>query len=141
MLSDRDVRLARRAGWPVAVTAFIGAFVLLAAAPAPARADSNFERGFEDQMGRILAYEAVNLGKHILVRGVLHPHHAVHHGSPYPYPYPYAYYGSDRHYGGGHRGKGPAHNHWKRHDHDRGYWNDRHRGHSKHHRHDRHCHH
>jgi hypothetical protein len=139
MLSDRSVCLvksgSRRAGAAAALC--IGAFLLLQGAPAPARADSNFERGFEDQMGRILAYEAVNLGKHILVRGVLHPYPAVYHGGNPSYGgyQPYMSYGGDDHHD---RWRGDRH-HWRRHDHDRGYWG---RGHRKHgHHHHRHDHH
>jgi hypothetical protein len=127
MLSDRSVRLARRrAGGLVAASAFIGAFLLVGAAPTSARADSNFERGFEDQMGRILAYEAVNLGKHILVRGVLQPHPAYY-GSHGGHP-PYAVYGGDHRYGWN-----SGYDHGKRYDHDRGYWKRGHRKHFHHH--------
>jgi hypothetical protein len=141
MLSDRNACLAARAEGSIAATAiFVGAFLLLQAAPA--RADSNFERGFEDQMGRILAYEAVNLGKHILVRGVIQPYPAypaypaypvypapaVYYGGHPGYGYqPYVSYGDDHRHGGGYR-----EDRWRRHDHDRGYWG---RGHRKHHHH------
>jgi hypothetical protein len=46
-----------------AFAALLGAGLLSAA---PARADSNFERGFENELGRILARETVHLGKHAL---------------------------------------------------------------------------
>jgi hypothetical protein len=112
---------------------WIGTFLLLQGAPAPARADSNFERGFEDQMGRILAYEAVNLGKHILVRGVLHPYPAVYYPAPaVVHPGPAVYYGGNPSYGyqpyvsyvsygGDHHGG--HHKHWKHHrGHGHGRW-------------------
>ena len=59
-------------GWPLCLRRPSGA--LLRGGQSPARrpsADSNFERGFEDQLGRILAYETVNLGKHVLFQGVV----------------------------------------------------------------------
>jgi hypothetical protein len=131
MLSDRTLRPAGlRVAGPAAAALFIGAFLLLQAAPTPARADSYFERGFEDQMGRILAYEAVNLGKHILVHGVIHPYPAVHHG-----------YGGHPSYGGYHPsmsyayGYGDGRHHRKHWDHDRGHWG---RGHGRHHHHHHH---
>jgi hypothetical protein len=76
-MRDRKLRQSRRRALGPLTLAALGAFLWVGASAAPARADSNFERGFEDQMGRIMAYEAVNLGKAILFQGVVHP--AVHH--------------------------------------------------------------
>ena len=120
------------------------AFLFAGVAAAPAQADSNFERGFEDQMGRILAYEAVNLGKHILFQGVVAPYQTAHQG----YRYDHRYDRGDRYrtpaYYGDHyrkpryvkRHPGPKHDHWRRYDHDRHYWKKekRHRRHHRHHR-------
>lgn len=159
-MRNRDVRKPGRAGWPLFVAA-IGSFLWLGATAAPARADSNFERGFEDQMGRILAYEAVNLGKAVLFQGVVHP--AVHHGPSH------SGYGGHG-YGPGYTAnptvvydyrRAPVHTHdygkrpvrWNgyrdRHpgkrlghykQYDRRHRNDRH-DYDRHHRHDRHCRH
>lgn len=144
MLSNRDVHESRRwVGWPVAVAA-IGAFLLVGSA-APAKADSNFSRGFEDQMGRILAYEAVNLGKHVLFQGVAQSvNHRPYRGDDHRYDRDRRrdsrhYYRTDY--------RRPQHNHWREHDHDREYYKgdrnrSKHRRHWRHkreHRHDRHC--
>src|SRR5262245_60794786 len=51
-----------------------------------ARADSHFDNGFEDQLGRILAFEVVQAGKALLFQGV-----AVPVPGPVPAPAP-AYY-------------------------------------------------
>ncbi|MGH0032819.1 MAG: hypothetical protein ACQGVC_23745 [Myxococcota bacterium] len=67
-MRDRTTR------WSFAL-AVLGTFLWVGATAAPAHADSNFERGFEDQLGRILAYEAVNAGKEILFHGIVHPVH------------------------------------------------------------------
>lgn len=110
---DRDIRQStRRAGWPLAIAA-VGIFLWVGAAAAPARADSTFERGFEDQMGRILAYEAVNLGKNILFQGIVHPArhggyggHGAHPGHGYDYRPSHGYppgYAYGHGYGKGHK--------------------------------------
>jgi len=51
----------------VALAALAGAVALLAAGPA--RANNEFQNGFEDQLGRIAAYGAVNLGLQVLTGG------------------------------------------------------------------------
>ena len=51
-----------------------GGTLALFGAAAPASADSNFERGFERELGRILAHEAVNAGKAVLFQGVVNPY-------------------------------------------------------------------
>jgi len=97
----------------------LGAVVLGLAAAAPAAADSNFERGFEDQLGRIAAVEAVNLGKHVLLGGVgAYSAHAGYEVTPV------RYVADGRHRGGRHVGR-HAGRHWR---HDRGL----HLGHRKH---------
>ena len=133
----------RRAVWPL-VLATVGAFVLVGTSATPAQADSNFERGFEDQMGRILAYEAVNLGKHALFQGVVQPYHGYRDDHRYSRR-------DDRHRQGKHftrydRGRGPSHDHWQRHDADhwRHYRHEQRQHYShrvRHHRHHRHCQH
>jgi hypothetical protein len=105
----------------------LGAVVLGLAATAPAAADSNFERGFEDQLGRIAAVEAVNLGKHVLLGGVgAYSAHAGYEVTPV------RYVADRRHRGGRHVGR-HAGRHWR---HDRGlhlgHW--KHRGHHGRHR-------
>ncbi len=135
----------RRAVWPL-VLATVGAFVLVGTSARPAQADSNFERGFEDQMGRILAYEAVNLGKHVLFQGVFQPYRGYRND-------PHDSRHEDRHRHGKYfarydRGRGPSHDHWKRYDadawrhyrHERRHYRHERRD-SRHHRHDRHCQH
>ena len=46
----------------------------------PAQAKNDFANGFEDQLGRIAAYEAVSFGKFVISGGAIHPHYrpAVH---------------------------------------------------------------
>jgi len=51
----------------IALAALAGAVALLAAGPA--RANNEFQNGFEDQLGRIAAYGAVNLGLQLLTGG------------------------------------------------------------------------
>jgi hypothetical protein len=95
---------------------------------APASADSNFERGFEDQMGRILAYETVNLGKHVLFQGVASSHygHDTYRGDHYRYAY------EPKRYERRHR---RHHRYQDRHDRrHRKHWKRHHRGHRGHHR-------
>ena len=47
----------------------------------PAQAKNDFANGFEDQLGRIAAYQAVSFGKFVLSGGAIHSHYrpAVHH--------------------------------------------------------------
>jgi len=139
------------AGWPL-VAAALAAFLWVGTAAAPARADSNFRRGFEDQMGRIMAYEAVNLGKAVIFQGVVHPAvyggtHAPGYGHAPAYaPRPTVYdhrpvpvythdHGRRPTFWNGNRGPHPGRRlgHYKH--------NDRHRYDRHHDRHDRDCHH
>ena len=150
MESKRKLRHSRRrAVWPL-VLATVGAFVLVGTTATPAQADSNFERGFEDQMGRILAYEAVNLGKHVLFQGVFQPYPG--HGDHHRYSRHDDQRRHGRHFTRYDRGRGPSHDHWKRYDADawRHYRHERrhdrherrhYRRYTRHHRHDRHCRH
>jgi hypothetical protein len=59
------VRGSERSTWRVAGLA-LGAALLMGAS---ARADGDFENGFEDQLGRILAFEAVQAAKAVLFYG------------------------------------------------------------------------
>lgn len=144
MLCYRNARNTRRwGGWPLAAAA-IGAFFLSGATATAARADSNFERGFEDQMGRILAFEAVSLGKQVLFQGVAHSHQTAHYDRGYG-DYRFTRYGDGYRHGKRvrwhhRRGDGPRHDHWKAYDYRRDFHRDRHRAeHRRHRRHDRHC--
>ncbi len=145
MQSNRDVRKTGRwGGWPLAAAA-IGAFLLAGATAAPAQADSNFEHGFEDQLGRIFAFEAVNLGKHVLFQSVAHPYRDRHHRSydsrdHHRYVRYEGHHGHGKHYWKSHRRHhAPKHNHWRKHDHGREYYRDRHGDQRREHRHDRSC--
>jgi hypothetical protein len=75
--SGKEGRHPRRAAalFGLAISAALG---LLAA---PTRAENDFRNGFEDQLGRLLAFQAFHAG------------HAILHGfaPPYPHPYPYAH--------------------------------------------------
>jgi len=127
MERNRDVsgsRGAGSAGWAfrgLALAGFGTALMLGLALAAPAAADSNFERGFEDQLGRIAAVEAVHLGKHLLLHGaghhVVHASHveaSVRYVSPGRHPRRHAHRHHWRHDRGRHLG------HWK-HGKHRGY--------------------
>lgn len=113
-----------------------GTLTLLGIAAAPAAADSNFERGFERELGRILAHEAVSAGKAVLYHGgVKHARHGSRHRYDKDRRH-YRKYRRDRHY----RSKG----HHFRWDHDRrhpgfrgGYYVDHKRHHHKYRSHDR----
>lgn len=145
-----ELRRSRRTlGWPL-VAAALAAFLWVGTAAAPASADSNFRRGFEDQMGRIMAYEAVNLGKAVIFQGVVQP--VVYGGGPAPVyghaptyaPRPTVYnyrpvpvythdHGRRPAFWGGRDGHPGRHfGHHKRDDHRRDWRHDRH---------DRDCHH
>lgn len=100
-----------------------GTLLLFGAASAPAHADSNFERGFERELGRILAHEAVNAGKAILFHGVVHPH-----ATPVHYGHRDRHY-RDRRHRDDHRPYRVYRTHHR--DHRYGYWDD-HRKHKKH---------
>ncbi len=138
MQSNRDVRKTGRWGGCPLAAAAIAAFLLAGTTAAPAQADSNFEHGFEDQLGRILAFEAVNLGKHLLFQGVSHPYRGTHHrsydrGDHHRYVHYGDHRGHGRHYWESRRRHhAPRRDHWR----DR----DRHRGdHRREHHHDRYC--
>ncbi len=135
---DSIVRGSQRSTWHVAGLA-LGAALLMGAS---ARADGDFENGFEDQMGRILAFEAVQAAKAVLFYGapvpvpVAAPYAAAGYYAPVvEYPVPVAtvvagqfwqpWYGSSHSHRGGHYYQ-PRHH----------YQQPRHTG---HHRHDRHC--
>ena len=147
MLIHRDVcKTGRRGGWPLAAAA-IGAFLLVGTTAAPAQADSNFERGFEDQLGRIFAFEAVNLGKHVLFQSGAHTswgNHRDRHHRSYDRQHRYVQYESHRGHGKHYwksqrRHHAPKNNHWRKHDHGREYYRDRHEDRRREHRHDRSC--
>jgi hypothetical protein len=155
-MKNRDLELRKSghwSGWPL-LAAALAAFLWVGAAAAPARADSNFRRGFEDQMGRIMAYEAVNLGKAVIFQGVVHPavyggghasgygHAPAHAPRPTVYDYrPVPVYTHDHgrrptFWSGGRDGHPGRHlGHHKRNDHRRDWRHDRHD------RHGRNCHH
>lgn len=148
MQSNQDVRKTKSwGGWPLAAAA-IGAFLVAGTMATPAEADSNFEHGFEDQLGRIFAFEAVNLGKHVLFQSAAHTswdnHRDRHHGG-YNRHHRYVRYeghnGHGKHYWKSpRRHHAPKNNHWRKHDHGREYYRDRHHGdRRREHRHDRSC--
>ena len=62
-----DQSIQHRSFGFIALAALAGAVALIAAGPA--RANNDFQNGFEDQLGRIAAYGAVNLGLQILSGG------------------------------------------------------------------------
>lgn len=64
-IQNSIVRGSGRSSWRVAGLA-LGAALLMGAS---ARADGDFENGFEDQMGRLLAFEAVQAAKAVLFYG------------------------------------------------------------------------
>jgi hypothetical protein len=68
----RNERTIRRIPWRLVL--LCGGTLLLFGAAAPASADSNFSRGFENELGRVLAHEAVLAGKAVLFQGVVHPY-------------------------------------------------------------------
>jgi hypothetical protein len=85
MEKHREVWETQRLG-PWSLAAALGAVLFAGLLTAtPARADSNFERGFENEMGRILAHETVALGKHVIAQasGVPYAVHATVRGEPY----------------------------------------------------------
>ena len=73
------------------------ATALLCGIATPARAGSHFENGYEDQLGRLLAFETVAVGRALLFPGVAasypapaaYPAPAVY-PQPVPYPVPVA---------------------------------------------------
>jgi hypothetical protein len=86
MMRNRKLSPSRqRARWS-AIAAALGP-VLLAGllTAAPARADGAFERGFENELGRILAHETVHLGRHVLFHGAAP--YAVHAVRVEPHPH------------------------------------------------------
>jgi hypothetical protein len=84
MRQEKTQRQIRTRGIQIAA-ALAAAVALFAAGPAQAR--NEFQNGFEDQLGRIAAVGAVNLGLHVLSGGAYYGPPAV---AYYPPP---AYYG------------------------------------------------
>ena len=68
---------------------FLPVLALMGLLAAPAHAGSEFDDGFEDQLGRLFAYEAFSLGKWIV--GSAYAHAAQPHGYGYGAPYSGAY--------------------------------------------------
>lgn len=91
-LRDRQTRGAALAVFGLALAA-----IALPAAPAQAR--DEFENGFEDQIGRLLAFEAYRVGRVVLGAGVPY---AGYRGDYYDYDRPrhehHHYYPPPRHY-------------------------------------------
>jgi hypothetical protein len=84
-ISNRRIR-ARGIG---ALAVLAAAVALIAAGPAQAR--NEFKNGFEDQLGRIAAVGAVNLGLHVLSGGAYYGPPAVAYYPPPPvYRYSYS---------------------------------------------------
>jgi hypothetical protein len=113
MRNERTSETIRRIPWRLVL--LCGGTLLLFGAAAPASADSNFERGFERELGRILAHEAVNAGKAVLFQGVVHPYaHASHYRTPrHEYYDDYRGHDHHRHY----RAKRRHHRHKRHHGH------------------------
>ncbi|HVN40249.1 MAG TPA: hypothetical protein VMW19_18970 [Myxococcota bacterium] len=65
--------MLRRVSGGARIAALAIAVVAIAGVARTARADSHFENGFEDQLGRILAFEAVQAGKAVLFHGAAVP--------------------------------------------------------------------
>lgn len=59
--------------------ALAGSALLALGLATPAQAHGSFEQGFQDEMGRLLAHEAVHAGRAILAHGIaeVHYRHAV----------------------------------------------------------------
>ena len=72
MRQKTSFRVLGRRGFRSLTLAAIAAVIALGAAPA-ARANNDFKNGFEDQLGRIAAFGAVNLGLHVLSGGYYPP--------------------------------------------------------------------
>jgi len=68
MRQETSNRAIQTRGFGVLTVAALAAAVTLLSA-GPARARNDFQNGFEDQLGRIAAYGAVNLGLHVLAGG------------------------------------------------------------------------
>ena len=113
-ISTRRSVSSRRRLARVAVAAVLGGS-LLAASPALARND--FQNGFEDQLGRIAAYHAVSVGRHLLLGGlVFHPyqgHYRYQRRTPWRRPHR----GHDHYW---------VQTHHDDCDHDHGDWHNRH---------------
>jgi hypothetical protein len=70
MMRKREVSQSRRSvRWSAVAAAFGAVLVAGLLSAGPARADSDFQRGFEHELGRILAHETVHLGKHVIYHG------------------------------------------------------------------------
>jgi len=66
---------------------FLAALALMGLLAAPAHAGSEFDDGFEDQLGRLFAYEAFSLGRWIVGSAYAHAAYGPHpHGYEEPYP-------------------------------------------------------
>lgn len=100
-----------RHGLAIACAVAVATLGLVGAAPA--RAENDFANGFEDQLGRIVAHQAVGLG-FLLLSGGLQPQRVWHD--------PYSGYGHARPYS-----YRPPRRVYRRHGHDHGYAN-RHEG-------------
>ena len=75
---DRTRNRTRRVGLLAACAAAIGI-----GAAQPAHASNDFANGFEDQLGRLFAFEAFRLGQGILAHALAGPPVAIGYGDPY----------------------------------------------------------
>jgi hypothetical protein len=66
------VQTLRTGRWSVATLSLIAALGVVLASAKPAHAENDFANGFEDQLGRLVAVEAFQLG-HLLLAGVFQP--------------------------------------------------------------------
>ena len=82
---------------PLVALAVLACAALFAAAPA--RAGGEFRDGFEDQLGRLAAFEVFHLG-HVLLQGYPGPVYAVHYA---PRPAPHHHHGHPGRHLGHHR--------------------------------------
>lgn len=91
-LSERTRSMRRKGG--IAIAAILA---LMAFTAAPAQAGGNeFDDGFQDQLGRLVASEVFHLGKWVLAGG---PHYVHHDYRPSHYePRPHRGHGYARHY-------------------------------------------
>jgi len=142
MRNERTSETLRRIPWRLVL--LCGGTLLLFGAAAPASADSNFERGFEHELGRILAHEAVNAGKAVLFHGVVHPYadhgyQQARHGYSYDTHRRHRYVEHKRRHRGWKRRHHRHHGHsFKRYVRDDYYYDDDHRRHRKHKKHRKH---
>lgn len=137
MRQEKSYRPIRK--WGIGgVAALAAAVAMIAAGPAQAR--NEFENGFEDQLGRIAAVGAVNLGLHVLTGGAYYgpppvayypppPVYNYGYSRPYPVRHVVVHKYKHKHKHGrscGHRGHG--YDRWDDDDDDYG-WRGRGRGH------------